>query len=357
MRPGDFVDARDVEAAVRSLASEAGLAADAILRSRFGYPPIPAPPPGNRDGSARLPPQLEPTMARHPVFWLERPTRLRRRNEPDETFALRLYLELAARGFVDEVTGRWRDALALVDIDVLGRGGAHRVAAYRDGAPDEVLDTFVLPLGPATSLPEGWAAAEARRLVRVLSREHGPVVEAHDAMGPDAADAAFEAIQVADARDSVDRLRQAAATRSVPGARAAVAEALAVLGRMWDDLEVVWVVARQPGHARPDPGVGSARPSWAQFPDRFAEQLAQDVCSSERGLQDAVDFLVNQFDRVSGEATRVADLVESLQETPLPDPPITVFTRQPIPPPPWLAAVAETGTTRPRRSPTRGEAG
>ena len=74
---------------------------------------------------------------------------------------------------------------------------------------------------------------------------------------------------------------------------------------------------------------------------------------SERGLRDAVDFLINQFERVSGEATRVADLVESLKEDALPDPPLTVFTREPIPAPEWVATVAGE-TTRP---PNHGRAG
>ncbi len=353
MRPGDFVDASDVESAVRSLAIETGLGADAILRSRFGYPPIPAPPPGSREGGGRLPPGLEPAMARHPVFWLERPTRLRRRNEADETFALRLYLELAARDFVEHTSGRWRDALALAGIDAASRAGAHRVAAYRDGAADEALDALVIPLGDAALLPEGWAAVETRRLLRVLSRDHHAVVEAHEAMAPDAADAAFEAIQLVDAREPVERLRQAVAARSVSMSRAAVADALAVLGRMWDDLEVVWTVVRPPGHARPDPGVAAARPSWAESPGGFAQQLAEDACLSERGLRDAVDFLINQFERVSGEATRVADLVESLKADALPDPPLTVFTREPIPAPEWVATVAGEMT----RPPNHGRAG
>ena len=111
IRPGDFAGPADMEMAAASVGAEAGLGRDAILVPRFGYPPIPLPPPGGARGEGRLPAGLDPAMARHPVFWLERPTRLRRRGEAEETFALRLYLELAARGFVDVRTGRWRDAL------------------------------------------------------------------------------------------------------------------------------------------------------------------------------------------------------------------------------------------------------
>ena len=353
IRPGDLVGSQDREMAAESLAAESGLGRDAILSPRFGYPPIPVPPSGGRRGEGRLPAGLEPAMARHPVFWLERPTRLRRRGEVDETFALRLYLELAARGYVDAVTGRWRDALWTVGIDAQpwpDSGGARRrpaghqrVASYRDGGRDEALEALVIPLGPSESLPEGWAATEARRLIRVLAKSDAPAVEEYERTAPLAAESAFESIHSVDPRRFVGRFREAVGTGSRRDAQAALVEALVVVDSMWDDLEVVWEVARPPGLRRPNPAVAGARPSWAENPESLAETVAAEACSGEAALQEATGFLVAQFDRVRLEADRVAELVASRRDASPPTVPITMFTRRPIAAPEWLARVATAG--------------
>ena len=214
------------------------------------------------------------------------------------------------------------------------------MAAYRDGGRDEVLEALAIPAGPAASLPEGWAATEARRLVRVLTRSHAPAVEAYELTAPGAAASAFEAIQRVDPGPLVSRFRQAGRQGDASEAAAALVDALMAVDGMWDDLEVVWEVASPPGLRRPNPPVAAARPSWADAPESFAHSVAADACAGEAGLQEAVTFLLAQFDRVQLEAERVAELVEERRRSGPTPVPITMFTRKAIPAPDWLATVA-----------------
>lgn len=85
--------------------------------------------------------------------------------ESDETWMIRVMLELTASGFYDADSGTWLDVLDIIGIDVGTDEGRRRVAAWLAGAPDEDLDLFDTGLeleGNIKSVAEpDWALNES----------------------------------------------------------------------------------------------------------------------------------------------------------------------------------------------------
>jgi len=103
-------------------------------------------------------------MAGHPVFWLDRQTRRQRDGEADDAYAIRLFLELVDRGYLDGETGRMRNPLVELGVDARDPAARDRLVAYRDGGWDPGLCGLVV--GPRPGAPPGAVAAEAARAER-----------------------------------------------------------------------------------------------------------------------------------------------------------------------------------------------
>ena len=161
IRPGDLLNVYEYQEIRHEFAAGAGLRPDRVLMTPYGYPPLPRPPAGGADGSGRLPAGLAPEMAGHPVLWLDGPTRRQGRGEHDDAYAIRLFLELVDRGYLDGESGRLRNPLLELGIDVRDPGDRARIVAYRDGAWDAGLCGLVVAPNPATA--PGELAAAARR--------------------------------------------------------------------------------------------------------------------------------------------------------------------------------------------------
>ena len=173
MVPGAYITQAQTRAARSQWAAMFGLPEDYIIVTPYGYPPPPKLPPGTPEGACRLPAAVELDQAGWPGFWLDPVTRRRLPGEADDEYAVRLYLELVARGFYDPNTGEHRDALLAGHFDVVGDDDdARRVLAYRDGETgDDALNGLVLPAGDLARLGTDWPRREASRLV-ALHRGH-----------------------------------------------------------------------------------------------------------------------------------------------------------------------------------------
>jgi hypothetical protein len=161
IRPGDLLNVYEYQEIRHEFAAGAGVRPDQVLMTPYGYPPLPRPPAGGADGSGRLPAGLAPEMAGHPVLWLDGPTRRQGRDEHDDAYAIRLFLELVDRGYLDGESGRLRNPLLSLGIDVRDPADRARIAAYRDGGWDAGLCGLVVAPNPATA--PGTLAAAARR--------------------------------------------------------------------------------------------------------------------------------------------------------------------------------------------------
>jgi len=129
---------------------EMGLAPQGVLVSFYGFPTMPKPWPPGPGGSNRLPPGIRPQWAGHPALWLEPEDRLRKPQESDQEWLIRLYLHLLARGYLQpEPDGSctWTDPLLLMDIDVETPEGRQRVERWLRGEDDELLDELRLEDG------------------------------------------------------------------------------------------------------------------------------------------------------------------------------------------------------------------
>lgn len=102
---------------------------------------------------ARVWQQVNPTSLWHPLMWL--PGRLAGRYqiqspdgttipEDDDTWAVRLCLELAASGLYDTESGTWLDVLARRGLDINDPEALERVRRWQSGDDDAVLDTIDL---------------------------------------------------------------------------------------------------------------------------------------------------------------------------------------------------------------------
>jgi hypothetical protein len=113
-------------------------------------------------------------MAGHPVFWLDGPTRRQRDGEHDDAYAIRLFLELVDRGHLDGESGRLRNPLVALGIDVRDDADRDRLAAYRDGGWDAGLCGLVVAPNPDT--PPGALAAEAARAHRAHAEAYRDLI-------------------------------------------------------------------------------------------------------------------------------------------------------------------------------------
>jgi hypothetical protein len=174
IRPGDLLNVYEYQEIRHEFAAAAGLRPDQVLMTPYGYPPLPRPPVGGADGSGRLPPGLAPEMAGHPVFWLDRPTRRQRDGEHDDAYAIRLFLELVDRGYLDGESGRMRNPLVELGIDAREPAARDRLVAYRDGGWDAGLCELVV--GPRPDAPPGALAAEAARAHEAHARAYDELI-------------------------------------------------------------------------------------------------------------------------------------------------------------------------------------
>jgi hypothetical protein len=108
-------------------------------------PPLPLPPAPQQDGRGKLPKQMHLFLAGHPVFWLDGPTRQRYLEEGESTnlYGLRLWLELAARGYVDR-QGKVGSVFQRIGWDVADRKVAERIWRYQQGGYDTDMCAFEL---------------------------------------------------------------------------------------------------------------------------------------------------------------------------------------------------------------------
>ncbi len=164
IRPGDLLNVYEYQEVRHEFAAGAGLRPDQVLMTPYGYPPLPRPPAGAADGTGRLPAELALEMAGHPVFWLDAPTRRQRDGEHDDAYAIRLFLELVDRGYLDGESGRLRNPLVALGIDVRDQADRDRLAAYRAGGWDAALCRLVIAPNPDTG--PGALATEVARAHR-----------------------------------------------------------------------------------------------------------------------------------------------------------------------------------------------
>lgn len=174
IRPGDLLNVYEYQEIRHEFAAGAGLRPDQVLMTPYGYPPLPRPPVGGADGTGRLPAELALEMAGHPVFWLDAPTRRQRDGEHDDAYAIRLFLELVDRGHLDGDSGRLRNPLVGVGIDVRDPADRARLAAYRDGGWDAGLCQLVV--GPSPDTPPGALATEAARAHRAHAEAYQELI-------------------------------------------------------------------------------------------------------------------------------------------------------------------------------------
>jgi hypothetical protein len=161
IRPGDLLNVYEYQEIRHEFAAGAGLRPDQVLMTPYGYPPLPRPPVGAPDGTGRLPAELALEFAGHPVFWLDDATKRQRPDECDDAFAIRLFLELVDRGYLQEEDGWLRNPLVAHGLDIRTPADRDRLARYREGAWDALLCDLAIPPNPDTE--PGSVAEEATR--------------------------------------------------------------------------------------------------------------------------------------------------------------------------------------------------
>ncbi|HEX6420453.1 MAG TPA: hypothetical protein VFZ77_18275 [Acidimicrobiales bacterium] len=174
--PGDMLNVYEYQAIRLDFAEGAELRPDQVLMTPYGYAPLPRPPLAAPDGRGKLPATLALEYAGHPVFWLDDATKRQGVDEHDDAFAIRLYLELVDRGYLNPGDGRLRNPLVAAGLDVRDAGDRARLAAYRDGAWDATLCDLAIPPDPGT--PPGAIAREAARLHGIHAEAYQTLVDA-----------------------------------------------------------------------------------------------------------------------------------------------------------------------------------
>ncbi len=162
IRPGDMLNLFEYQAIRFEFAAAAGLRPAQVLMTPYGYPPIPRPPAPEPDGTGKLPANLALELSGHPVYWLDPATLQQSRDETDDELAIRLYLELVDREYLNPADGALRNPLAGAGLDVRDPGDRARLARYQAGEWDPLLCD--LAIGPNPATPPGAVAAEAARL-------------------------------------------------------------------------------------------------------------------------------------------------------------------------------------------------
>lgn len=175
--PGDMLDVYQFQAIRHDFAAGAALRPDQVLMTPYGYPPLPRPPLAAPDGTGKLPPGLAVEFAGHPVFWLDEATKRQPPDESDDAFAIRLFLELVDRGYLNAADGRLRNPLAAEGLDARDPADRARITGYQQGAWDPVLCDLVIGPNPAT--PPGAIAREATRLHQVHADAYQELVDAY----------------------------------------------------------------------------------------------------------------------------------------------------------------------------------
>ena len=127
------------------------LDADQVLVTPYGFAPMPRPPRANRDGSGRLWPGTDPTVAIHPVFWLPPSVTVQRDNEDDDTFAIRLHLELVDRQMLDPDNQSVRNPFVDHDLDTTHDAFITDLVDYMAGQRVDWLAKFAIADGPTTA--------------------------------------------------------------------------------------------------------------------------------------------------------------------------------------------------------------
>ena len=191
--PGS-VCAPDVCEAMRTLfESRSGLTRDQYLFSPFGFPPVPVPYAPRPDGTGRVPTNVNVEFARHPVYWLDWETAERRPGEDDWTWQVRLYVELAERGWWDVETGEWYDLPADYEFDIEADESAHnRLASYIAGNNDPEIARFAA-IAPADYVSK--SAEVADELIETLKPIYQSVMDAQTEKATENAAAARRYIQ------------------------------------------------------------------------------------------------------------------------------------------------------------------
>lgn len=141
VRPGEVI-APDVEVSMHALFEAAsGLTRDQYLSNPYGFPMMPIP----LAGRQRLPRNVSFSFMGHPAFWLDERVGERRPDEPEEHWAVRLYMELVIRGWWSVSEGEWYDLFQVAGFDQASSSFRRRLEAYRDGQPDADLYELIIP--------------------------------------------------------------------------------------------------------------------------------------------------------------------------------------------------------------------
>ena len=150
-----------------------GVGPRGVYVSLFGFPTLPKVPPGDFSGAGRIPRHMNIDSAGHPAIWLDPDNRRPLLGEDEQTYIIRIFLELQLRGYwIDgQLVGPTGeefvpvDVLKLANLDVDDFDTRMRLEAYRDGYPDdEELNCLTLAKGSMDDVEPGWLVEESTKL-------------------------------------------------------------------------------------------------------------------------------------------------------------------------------------------------
>lgn len=235
------------------------LPAEQLLTTPYGYIPMPRPPTADAHGLGKVPEGVAYDVALHPVLWLPRRVRQQRRDEPDDVYAVRLWLELVDRGVLDAETQQPANPFHVwLEVDTDHPDVRRDVADYCAGEPVGWLCDFAV--GDETA-PSGADLADlAQRLVdqhrrdyhalRASARDHAHRQLRAALAAVDAADLRRDAAEVLTAGEQLrHHPDDAAAGKALRDAVDAAADRIAALDRHRANLTVAvsrWQRAADP---------------------------------------------------------------------------------------------------------------
>jgi hypothetical protein len=156
-----------------------GLGQDDVILSRFCVSPMPLYPVSWPEGHRRWA-GLRPEALWHPLFWL--PAELAGRYldvddnaEDDDSWVLRVAIEMDARGLYDASAGRWVDILELYGLNVDDPDDVGRISQWLAGGPDPILDNIELPSPNITDellAVEDWSLLTAQSMMSILAHAY-----------------------------------------------------------------------------------------------------------------------------------------------------------------------------------------
>jgi hypothetical protein len=169
LKPGEILAADTARSLGKAIASYLSCSEDSIDVNQLGYPPVPV---ALREDGTRGPSDSIPSRyLGHPVFWLPDDVLLGPdpENESQEVRAIRIVMELVARGVMNPETGDVIDVLVANGLDYRDPLVNEMLEAWRSGM--DVPDLEECTLGPPKDLataPGGgrWSLIQASRLVR-----------------------------------------------------------------------------------------------------------------------------------------------------------------------------------------------